>query len=117
MNMDPSKERVNVSVWRTKAILRSQSSLCRLAVLFLLCAAPARAQKAGVSAWQGIVRTADGAPVAGVIVRLAGGSKAEAKTGTDGRFKLPPLPVGKYRLSIDADHNKFEYATPVEFTA
>jgi hypothetical protein len=60
------------------------------------------------------VRSANGAPVSGAIVRLAGGSKAEAKTGTDGRFKFLPLPVGKYHLTIETAQRKLEYATPID---
>jgi hypothetical protein len=64
-----------------------------------------------------VVRRVDGRPVSGAIVRLVGSSKAEAKTGIDGRFKLPPLPVGRYHLTIEGDQHKSEYATPVELRA
>jgi len=63
------------------------------------------------------VRNGNGTPVSGAIVRLAGGSKAEAKTGIDGRFKLPPLPVGKYHLTIETDQHKVDYAAPMELSA
>ena len=56
-------------------------------------------------------------PVSGAIVRLVGSSKAETKTGTDGRFKLPPLPAGKYHLTIETDQHKVDYAPPIELTA
>jgi hypothetical protein len=84
-------------------------------VLLLICTAPAHSQQSALPGWQGVVRDARGAPVAGVIVRLTDhGIKAEAKTGTGGRFKLPPLPAGQYRLSIEADRRKIEYAQPVD---
>ena len=63
------------------------------------------------------MRNGNGTPVSGAIVRLAGGSKAEAKTGIDGRFKLPPLPVGKYHLTIETDQHKVDYAAPMELSA
>ena len=63
------------------------------------------------------MRNGNGTPVSGAIVRLAGGSKAEAKSGIDGRFKLPPLPVGKYHLTIETDQHKVDYAAPMELSA
>jgi hypothetical protein len=87
-----------------------------LPAILLACAAQASGQSA-ISEWQGVVRNGNGTPVSGVIVRLAGGSKAEAKTGIDGRFKLPPLPVGKYHLTIETDQHKVDYAAPMELSA
>jgi len=87
-----------------------------LPTILLACAAQASGQSA-ISEWQGVVRNGNGTPVSGAIVRLAGGSKAEAKTGIDGRFKLPPLPVGKYHLTIETDQHKVDYAAPMELSA
>jgi hypothetical protein len=82
----------NVSMQqRTHATGGLESSLLRLWLAFLLiCTAPAQTQQS-LPVWQGVVRDARGAPVAGVIVRLTHhGAKAEAKSGTGGRFRLPP---------------------------
>jgi len=87
-----------------------------LPTILLACAAQASGQSA-ISEWQGVVRNGNGTPVSGAIVRLAGGSKAEAKTGIDGRFKLPPLPVGKYHLTIETDQHKVDYAARMELSA
>src|SRR3954453_13412474 len=93
-----------------------KSWLCILPTILIACAAHVSGQPA-ISEWYGMVRNADGGPISGALVRLAGGSKAETKTGTDGRFKLPPLPVGKYNLTIESDDHKSEYATPIDLTA
>jgi hypothetical protein len=96
---------------------RTHFSPLILLVALLSGAAQLLAQSTAVSAWQGVLRRADGAAVSGAMVRLDGSSHGEAKTGNDGRFKLPPLPVGKYRLSVETDHHKIEHSTPVELTA
>ena len=64
-----------------------------------------------------MVRHADGRPVSRAIVRLAGTSKAETKTGTDGRFKVQALPVGRYHLTIETAEHKVDYVRPIELTA
>ena len=87
-----------------------------LRTILLACAAQVCGQSA-ISEWQGVVRNGNGTPVSGAIVRLAGGSKAEAKSGVDGWFKLPPLPVGKYHLTIETDQHKVDYAAPMELSA
>jgi hypothetical protein len=69
------------------------------------------------SEWLGVVRHSDGAPVSGATVQLAGGSYAEGKTGSDGRFKLSPLPRGKYHLTIEAGQRKVDYSPLIELTA
>lgn len=87
-----------------------------LPTILLACATQASGQSA-ISEWQGVVRNGNGTPVSGAIVRLDGGSKAEAKSGIDGRFKLPPLPVGKYHLTIETEQHKVDYAAPMELSA
>jgi len=94
---------------------KAKSWLCILPTILIACAAHVSGQPA-ISEWQGVVRHADGRPVPGAIVRLARKSKAETKTASDGRFKLPPLPVGKYHLTIESDEHKSEYATPIDLT-
>jgi hypothetical protein len=57
------------------------------------------------------------APVAGAKVRLAGASTAEASTAADGAFALPSLPLGRYKLSVDAEGRRVVYTQAVELTA
>ena len=100
---------------RMHAIGGLGSALQLWLALLLICTAPAHSQQAALLVWQGVVRDARGAPVAGVVVQLTNHStKAEAKTGAGGRFKLPPLPAGQYRLSIEAERRKIEYARPID---
>lgn len=66
-----------------------------------------------------MLRNPAGAPISGAKIRLTAKSakaeaaakpvKAEATTGADGHFQLPPLPVGEYALTIDANHARIEY--------
>jgi hypothetical protein len=75
-------------------------------------------QQAAQSAWQGVLRNAAGAPIGAATVRLAGpAGEAEAKTGADGRFQLSALPAGQYRLSVEANDRKVEYALPIDLAA
>jgi hypothetical protein len=108
--------RVDVSTQRyTQATGGSASTRQLWLALLLVCAAPAHSQPTAVLVWQGLLRDARGAPIPGVIVRLTDhGTKAEAKTGAGGRFQLPPLPAGHYRLSIEADRRKIEYARAID---
>ena len=84
----------------------------------LLFTARARAQQTAQSVWQGVVRDAASAPIPGAKVRLAGkGAAAEAVTGTDGAFRLTPLPVGQYRLTVQAKGRRVNYAQPIDIEA
>jgi hypothetical protein len=94
--------------------LRSLFSLL-LAVLILLAAPTGAQQSVAGPVWQGIVRNAAGAPIAGAKVRLASQSAAsEAVTGADGQFRLSPLPAGQYRLTVESNGRKVEYAQPID---
>lgn len=67
--------------------------------------------------WQGVLRTAAGAPIAGAKVSLrSGAARAEATTTADGRFQVA-LPAGEYRLTIEAEGRRAEYAQPVDVEA
>jgi hypothetical protein len=73
------------------------------------------AQKSGQSVWQGVLRNAAAAPVPDAKIRLAGkGAAAEAATGADGAFRLAPLSVGQYRLSVQAKGRRTNYAQPID---
>ena len=92
-------------------------SFLALAAL-LLFTAKTQAQQPAQSVWQGVLRDAASAPIPEAKVRLAGkDDAAEAVTGTDGSFKLTPLPVGQYRLSVQAKGRRVNYAQPIDIEA
>ena len=65
--------------------------------------------------WQGALRNSSGAPIPGAKVRLTGkGVEVEATTGSDGAFRLAPLPTGQFRLIIQAKAEKVNYAQPID---
>jgi outer membrane receptor protein involved in Fe transport len=81
----------------------------------LLAVAGAWAQQAAQPIWQGVLRNAAGAPIPAAKVRLVGNSAtAEAATGANGQFRLAALPAGQYRLIVEADGSKIEYAQPID---
>lgn len=81
----------------------------------LLAVAGAWAQQAAQPIWQGVLRNAAGAPIPAAKVRLVGnGATAEAATGANGQFRLAALPAGQYRLIVEADGSKIEYAQPID---
>ena len=70
------------------------------------------------SVWQGVLRNPSGAPISAAKVRLASTTaKAEAVTGADGRFRLPVLPAGQYRLSVELNGRKFNDTQPIDLAA
>ncbi|MGA9461999.1 MAG: carboxypeptidase regulatory-like domain-containing protein [Terracidiphilus sp.] len=83
--------------------------------LALLVAGSADLAEQAQAMWEGILRNTAGAPIAGAKMALAAkGVKAEAVTGADGRFRLRTLPAGTYRLTIEANGSRTEYAQPIE---
>ncbi len=73
--------------------------LAGCALYFLLAATPA-------AAWDGTVTDASGAAVPGARVQLhsaAGSLLASVSTDAEGRYKLPGIPRGAYRLSVSAE--------------
>jgi hypothetical protein len=90
--------------------------VCRVALAALLViAAEASSQQPGQSVWQGMLRNSAGAPIEGAKLRLAGkGAQAVAVTGTDGAFRLAPIPAGQYRLTVEAKGKRANYAQPID---
>jgi hypothetical protein len=73
------------------------------------------AQTAMQSVWQGVLHNPAGAPIPGAKIRLASNSgKAEAVTGPNGNFRLAALPAGQYRLSVESNRRKIDYAQPID---
>jgi hypothetical protein len=89
---------------------------CGLALaVLLLSAAAAYTQQPAQPVWQGVLRDPAGAPIPTAKICLAGsGATAEAITDADGKFQLAVLPAGQYRLTVEANSRKFDYAQPIE---
>jgi hypothetical protein len=72
------------------------------------------AQNTALSLWQGVLRDAAGMPIHGAGVHLKGESGTfNATTGTDGQFRFELIPAGQYQLLVDANHDKIQYASPI----
>ena len=85
-------------------------------IVFLACARIA-AQGPDRSAWQGVLRNGAGAPLGGATVKLTGNADSgQSVTAADGRFQLAPLPPGQYRLTVEANGSKAEFAQPIDLT-
>jgi hypothetical protein len=119
----PDLDRCNLSILPGGERVTASSNACCIGKAFfvlalatlLLAATEAWAQPAAQPVWQGVLRNAAGAPISAAKVRLAGnGAQAEAVTGSDGRFRLTPLPRGQYRLTVKTDSRTFDYALPVD---
>jgi hypothetical protein len=83
----------------------------------LFSAAAAGAQQTAQAGWQGVLHNGAGAPIPAATIRLAGnGAAAEAVTGTDGQFRLTPLPAGQYRLTVKSGSGMVEYSEPISLT-
>jgi hypothetical protein len=78
-------------------------------------------QPDGLPTWQGFVRNAGGAPIAGAKIRLTGLNAnasapvtVEATTEADGQFHLPPVAAGPYRLTVRAEGRTINYAQTID---
>ena len=87
-------------------------------LLLLVClsfASRVGAQQPALPIWQGILRNPTGAPIQKAKIRLTGSvAKSEAITGADGKFQLAALPVGQYRLTVEASGRKIDFAQPID---
>ena len=100
----------NASVILNRELFRSVA----LAAL-LLSDSLSWSQQPGQSVWQGVLRNSAAAPIAGANVRLTGGdAEQETTTGSDGAFRLAPLPAGQFRLTVQANGKKVNYAQPID---
>jgi len=95
------------------------SSFCGLLLsVLLISTVGAWAQPAVQPVWQGVLRNPAGAPIPAAKVRLASAAaKAEAVSQPDGQFRLPALPAGQYRLAVESNGRKFDYALPIDLNA
>jgi hypothetical protein len=84
-----------------------------------MTAPPLRSQQPAASAvWQGVLHDSGGAPIAQARIRLTGnGARSEAVTGDDGHFEFKALPPGQYRLRVETERRKVDYAVPVDLSA
>jgi hypothetical protein len=93
---------------------RYSENLVVVVVACFLFSAGVLAQNTALSLWQGVLRDAAGVPIHGAGVHLKGKSGAfNATTGTDGQFRFELIPAGQYQLSVDANHDKIQYASPI----
>jgi len=88
--------------------------LC-LVALSLLSVSPVASAQEGQPpvAWRGTLRNTAGAPIAGAKIRLSGPSSREAVTDSGGSFRFAILPAGRYRLTVEGQGRKVEYAEPI----
>ncbi|MCU1252749.1 MAG: Oar protein, partial [Edaphobacter sp.] len=99
-------------------MMRRTSKIVAVAVAaWFLFSTRILAQTAALPLWQGILRDAGGVPIHGAEVHLKGKSGTfNATTATDGQFRLQLIP-GQYQLSVDVNHDKIQYAAPINMTA
>jgi iron complex outermembrane receptor protein len=62
-----------------------------------------RVESAAGGSVEGLVTTADGRAVAGARVGLVGMAEPSSTSDVDGRFRLPNLPAGNYRLRVELE--------------
>jgi len=84
--------------------------------LGLLFAIPLPAQAPTTAVWHGYLRNSASAPIVNAKVRLTGAATAEASTAPDGAFTLPALPLGKYKLTVEAEGRKLTSAGTIDLT-
>jgi hypothetical protein len=102
--------------WGSRAACRFWGSCVLVVAVLILNAAPSRGEQgASPAIWQGILRDTAGAPIPKAKIRLAGAAgNAETVTGADGRYQLPALQPGQYRLTVETEGRKVEYSLPID---
>jgi len=85
-------------------------------IVGLVFAMPLPAQVPTTSVWHGYLRNSASAPVVNAKVRLTGAATAEASTSPDGAFTLSALPLGKYKLTVEAGGRKLTSAQTIDLT-
>jgi hypothetical protein len=85
-------------------------------IVGLVFAMPLPAQVPTTSVWHGYLRNSASAPVVNAKVRLTGAATAEASTSPDGAFTLSALPLGKYKLTVEAEGRKLTSARTIDLT-
>jgi hypothetical protein len=89
-------------------------NLVAVVVACFLFSTEVLAQNTARSLWQGVLRDAVGVPIHGAGVHLKGKSGTfNATTSADGQFRFELIPSGQYRLLVDANHDKIQYAFPI----
>jgi len=102
----------------SKAKCNVKSFWVLLLSVLLISTVGAWAQTAVQPVWQGVLRNPAGAPIPAAKIRLASTvAKAEAVSRADGQFRLPALPAGQYRLLVESNGRKFDYAQPIDLDA
>jgi hypothetical protein len=97
-----------------KSVIRRLSVLVATTMLVM---GTASAQQ-GQVVWEGVLRSSAGAPIAQATVTLAAhGTQSEARTGADGHFRVTGVFAGQYKLTIEAEGSKVEYALPIDVVA
>ena len=76
---------------------------------------PASSQQPTRTVWWGVLRNTAGAPIPAAKIGLTGNATtAEAITGAAGDFRLAALPAGQYRLTVEANGRRIDYAQPID---
>lgn len=100
----------------TKIFERLGRFATQFLVLVLVFARSLPAQVPTTSVWHGYLRNSASAPVVNAKVRLTGAATAEASTSPDGAFTLSALPLGKYKLTVEAGGRKLTSAQTIDLT-
>ena len=93
---------------------RCSKNLVIAVVAYFLFSTGMLAQNAALSVWQGVLRDAAGVPIHGAGVRLEERMEPSSDYGRAmEQFRIELIPAGQYQLSVDANHDKVQYATPI----
>jgi len=92
-------------LFRTRAVWRGAAEICLCVSLAYLAAPKAGAQAVAIAELDGRVSDPTGAAIAGARVKVIQIDKQQVRdtaTDADGRYSLPHLPIGSYRLEVSA---------------